>query len=157
MELATLITHRWEHEIYYGEAKSMLRHEYLESQLPETAAVEIMALLWASSLLAEARAEVALTGSEPAATVRVSFSKTRQSVEKLLWLVCAGRGILTDTQTEEIIAKEFNELRERTLKPRRSRRCPRKVRRKQTHWPKLIKRSESKSRPTITLGEQAKE
>ena len=157
LELATLITHRWEHEIYYGEAKSMLRHEYLESQLPETAAVEIMALLWASSLLAEARAEVALTGSEPTETVRVSFSKTRQSVEKLLWLICAGRGILTDTQTEEIIAKEFNELRERTLKPRRSRRCPRKVRRKQTHWPKLIKRSESKSRPTITLAEQAKE
>lgn len=157
LELATLITHRWEHEIYYREAKSMLRHEYLESQLPETAAVEIMALLWASSLLAEARAETARAGTVSTEIVRISFSKTPQCVEKLLWLLSVGRGILSDQQIEKIIANEFKELRERTLRPRRARRCPRKVRRKQTHWPKLSKRSESKSSPTVTLGEHAKE
>lgn len=156
-ELAELLTQRWEHEIFYGEAKGMLRHEYLESQLPETAAVEIMALLWASSLLAEVRADSTHAGSEPTDVVSISFSKTHETVNHLLWLLREGRDILSETQAKEIITKAFIRLREQALKPRRARRCPRKVRRKQTHWPKLTKRSESTSKPIVMLGNHSKE
>lgn len=147
--LAGLMSRRWEHEIYYKETKALCPNEYLDSQLPETAAVEIMSLIWASALLARARHEAAAKEEE---TV-ISFSKTQATMHKLLWLVNLGRssGILTEDQIERLAREAFMKLRQCVRPARRDRCCPRKVRRKQKQWPRLRRRTESASTTTIKV------
>lgn len=148
-ELAGVMSHRWEHEVYYKEVKSLCPHHYLDSQLLETAAVEIMALIWVSALLARARSQVA--AEEERAEISISFSKTHDTLQKLLWLVMIGVGILTPEQIEHLAREAFTNLQQSINPPRRNRCCPRKVRRKQKQWPRLRRRCQSRPQPTILI------
>ncbi len=151
-ELAAQTGRRWEHELYYKELKSLMRHEYLESQLLETAVVEIMSMLWVSALTARLRRECARESScEAVVTARISYSKTHNALEKLLWLLQTGADILTRDQKEAVVERTLARLRQRALPPRRNRTCPRKVRRKQKHWPKLRERTDWPSNVEIKV------
>ena len=58
-ELIDLYHKRWEHEIYDRELKQTLKkHKYLDSQLMETARVEVFAMVWASALVARQSMQV---------------------------------------------------------------------------------------------------
>lgn len=143
-ELAGQTGSRWEHELYYKELKSLMPHEYLDSQMLETAVVEIMSMLWVSALSARVRRKCAResSSSEAVPPVRISYSKTREALEKLLWLLHNGADVLTRDQKEAFVGRTLARLRQRTVPPRRNRACPRKVRRKQKHWPKIRDRAD---------------
>lgn len=154
-DVAEMAGFRWEHEIYYKEAKSLMPHEYLESQLLETAVIEIMSLLWVTALLAQTRNETACRLSEEAGgTIGISFFKTHQAVENLFWLLQAGRDILDPNQMRAMVEKVFDGLKARPLPPPRNRKCPSKIRRQQRHWPKLRKRVEWSADTTISIRPQ---
>jgi len=71
LELAKLYAARWEHELYFREAKRVLRQtDVLQSHTVETGAQEIAAILLATALLARERARAA-NGQVP--VLRIKF------------------------------------------------------------------------------------
>lgn len=73
VELAQLYAQRWQHELYYREMKVELRGgELLQSHTPQAAAQEVAALVVATALVAQARAEAA---GAAVPVLQVSFVK----------------------------------------------------------------------------------
>jgi hypothetical protein len=137
LELAELYARRWEHELYYREVKRVLRKsDVLQSHTPETGAQEIAALVLASALLADERASAA-NGDVP--VLRVSFARVL-AVAKAMWLaVDLGAGVLSEQQINVIVQRGYARMRHYVTPKRRSRSCPRAVRRPVTKWPRLMK------------------
>lgn len=135
LELAQLYAQRWQHELYYRELKVELRGgELLQSHTPETAAQEVAALVVASALVAEARAEAA-QGAVP--VLQVSFVKLLTLV-RTLWLTLElGGDLLTLRQQKALVARFWVQARELLTRPRRlPRSCPRAVRQPVRGWPR---------------------
>src|SRR5439155_23538631 len=71
LELAKLYATRWEHELYFREAKRVLRQtDLLQSHTVETGAQEIAAIILATALIARERARAA-NGQVP--VLRIKF------------------------------------------------------------------------------------
>jgi hypothetical protein len=135
-ELAPLYAQRWEHELYYREVKRVLRKtELLNSHTVTTAAQEIAALVLASALLARERVHAA-AGAAP--LLRISFSKTLALLGPL-WLVFAlGRDLLSEEQKQQLLDRFYAQARRFLIRPRRTRSCPRAVRKPVSGWPRLL-------------------
>ncbi len=135
LELAQLYAQRWHHELYYREMKVELRGgELLQSHTPETAAQEVAALVVATALVAQARAEAA-AGAVPA--LQVSFVKLLTLV-RTLWLTLELGGDLLSARQQKALAVRFwMQTRVSLTRPRRvPRSCPRAVRQPVRGWPR---------------------
>jgi len=138
-ELARLYTQRWEQELYYRQMKLELRRsELLQSQTVETAAQEVAALVLATALIAQERAQAA-AGELP--VLRVSFVKVLQLLQPL-WLVFAlGEDLLSQRQKHQLVDRFYAQMRTMVTGKRRSRSCPRAVRQPVRGWPRKTKNS----------------
>ena len=135
--MAELYARRWEHELYFRELKRQLRKtDLLQSHTVDTAAQEVAALVLASGVLAAERLTAA---GDDLSVLRISFPKLLRVVHALWLTVELGAGILTDAQTQQILARGQAQLRRHLTAPRRSRSCPRKVRQTVKTWPRLMR------------------
>lgn len=135
LELAQLYAQRWQHELYYREMKVELRGgELLQSHTPETAAQEVAALVVATALVAQARADAA-GGAVP--VLQVSFVKLL-SLVRTLWLTLAlGGDLLSARQQKALVARFWAQARLLLTRTRRvPRSCPRVVRQPVRGWPR---------------------
>lgn len=135
LELAQLYAQRWQHELYYRELKVELRGgELLQSHTPETAAQEVAALVVASALVAQARAEAA-NGAVP--VLQVSFVKLLTLVRTLWLTLDLGGDLLTARQQQALVARFWAQARALLTRRRRvPRSCPRAVRQPVCGWPR---------------------
>ena len=144
LELAQVYARRWEHELYYRELKRQLRRtDVLQSHTVETGAQEIAALVLVSALLARERARAA-NGEVP--VLRVSFSIVLQVVQSVWLFLSVFEDLFTEPQKNQIVRRGYRLMRQCLTAPRRSRSCPRAVRRPVTKWPRLL-RNESVEAP----------
>lgn len=136
LELAQLYAQRWEHELYYRELKGPLqRSDVLQSHTLETAAQEVAALVLASALVATERARAA-GGAVP--VLRLSFVKVLELLRPLWLTLELGDDILTERQKNQLVARFQKHMRRCVTAKRRSRSCPRAVRRVVSKWPRLL-------------------
>ena len=135
-ELAQLYATRWEHELYFREAKRVLRHtDVLQSHTVVTAAQELAAIILATALVARERARVA-TGAVPA--LRVKFGVVLAVVRSLWFYLGPCEDLLTDHQKTRIVQRGQALLRRCLTGKRRSRTNPRAVRQPVRKWPRLM-------------------
>ena len=136
MELAHLYAARWEHELYFRDAKRVLRHsDVLQSHTMVTAAQEIAAIVLATALLARERARVA-TGPVPA--LRVKFGVVLAVVRSIWFLLGPCEDLLTERLKDRIVQRGDALMRRCLTATRRSRTNPRAVRQPVRKWPRLM-------------------
>jgi hypothetical protein len=157
-ELIDLYHKRWEHELYYRELKQTLKkHKYLDSQLMETARVEIFAMVWASAMVARQRMHVSAKipldhGCDtPPPLWQISFTLVVRSVRTLLDLAPLVGEQLSIKQFKEMADTFARKAAQELSAKRRDRSCPRSVRQRLKHWPKLTRRTDAKTNIRITL------
>lgn len=144
LELAKLYASRWEHELYFREAKRVLRQtDVLQSHTIETGAQEIAAIILATALLARERARAA-DGEVP--VLRVKFGVVLAVVRSMWFFLGPCEDLLTDQQKDQIVQRGDALMRHCVTAKRRSRSCPRAVRQPVTGWPRLL-RNESVKGP----------
>jgi len=136
LELAQLYARRWEHELYFRELKRQLRKtDVLQSHTVETAAQEIAVLVLVSALLATERARAA---PDHVPVFRVSFAKVLDWV-RASWLALSQfDDVLTTRQMDTFLRRVYTQIGRHVTAKRRSRSCPRAVRRTMTAWPRLL-------------------
>jgi hypothetical protein len=135
-ELAQLYAARWEHELYFREAKRVLRQtDVLQSHTLVTAAQEIAAIVLATALLARERARVA-TGHVPA--LRVKFGVVLAVVRSTWFFLGPCEDLLTERQKDQIVRRGDALMRRCVTAKRRSRTNPRAVRQPVRKWPRLM-------------------
>ena len=136
MELAHLYAARWEHELYFREAKRVLRHsDVLQSHTVVTAAQEIAAIVLATALLARERARAA-AGQVPA--LRVKFGVVLAVVRSLWFFLGPCEDLLTERLKDRIVQRGDALMRRCVTAKRRSRTNPRAVRQPVRKWPRLM-------------------
>ena len=136
LELAKLYATRWEHELYFREAKRVLRQtDVLQSHTVETGAQEIAAIILAPALLARERARAA-AGQVP--VLRVKFGVVLAVVRSVWFFLGPCDDLLTDRQKDQIVHRGDALMRHCVTAKRRSRSCPRAVRQPVRGWPRLI-------------------
>jgi len=148
-ELAQLHPQRWEHELYYRQIKRQLRKgDLLQSQTVDTAAQEVAAIILASALIAGERARA--SGDEVPA-LRISFIKVLELLQPLWLTVQACDDLLTEKQKQQITERFYKLMSRCVTQPRRTRSCPRAVRRPVTKWPRLLNNSSITAPITLTV------
>jgi hypothetical protein len=136
LELAKLYATRWEHELYFREAKRVLRQtDVLQSHTVETGAQEIAAIILATALLARERARAA-NGQVP--VLRVKFGVVLAVVRSMWFFLGPCEDLLTDQQKDQIVQRGDALMRHCVTAKRRSRTCPRAVRQPVRKWPRLM-------------------
>jgi hypothetical protein len=136
LELAQLYATRWEHELYFREAKRVLRQtDVLQSHTVETGAQEISAIILATALLARERARAA-NGQVP--VLRVKFGVVLAVVRSMWFFLGPCDDLLTDQQKDQIVQRGEALMRHCVTAKRRSRSCPRAVRQPVRKWPRLM-------------------
>lgn len=145
-QLMAAYARRWEQELFYKELKLELRGgDLVQSQTPETAAQELLAMLIACRLVAEERLAAAARSEDPqvrqAAATRISFSKCRIHMLGLWITLEASEGILSASQQEALIEAVRAQIAREALPKRRSRSCDRKLRQPIKKWPRMFKPS----------------
>jgi hypothetical protein len=136
LELARLYASRWEHELYFREAKRVLRQtDVLQSHTVETGAQEIAAIILATALLARERARAA-DGQVP--VLRVKFGVVLAVVRSVWFFLGPCEDLLTDQQKAQIVQRGDALMRHCVTAKRRSRSCPRAVRQPVRKWPRLM-------------------
>jgi hypothetical protein len=136
LELAQLYAARWEHELYFREAKRVLRQtDVLQSHTVVTAAQEIAAIVLATALLARARARAA-AGQVPA--LRVKFSVVLAVVRSMWFFLGPCEDLLTERLKVRIVQRGDALMRRCVTAKRRSRTNPRAVRQPVRKWPRLM-------------------
>ena len=136
LELAQLYAARWEHELYFREAKRVLRHtDVLQSHTVVTAAQEIAAIVVATALLARERARAA-AGQVPA--LRVKFGVVLAVVRSMWFFLGPCEDLLTARQKDRIVQRGDALMRRCVSAKRRSRTNPRAVRQPVRKWPRLM-------------------
>lgn len=136
LELAQLYAARWEHELYFREAKRVLRQtDVLQSHTVVTAAQEIAAIILAMALLARERARAA-AGQVP--TLRVKFGVVLAVVRSMWFLLGPCEDLLTARQKDQIVERGDALMRRCVTAKRRSRTNPRAVRQPVRKWPRLM-------------------
>ncbi len=135
-ELAKLYATRWEHELYFREAKRVLRQtDVLQSHTVETGAQEIAAIIVATALLARERARAA-NGQVP--VLRVKFGVVLAIVRSLWFFLGPCEDLLTARQKHHIVQRGEALMRRCVTAKRRSRTNPRAVRQPVRKWPRLM-------------------
>lgn len=136
LELAKLYATRWEHELYFREAKCVLRQtDILQSHTVETGAQEIAAIILATALLARERARVA---NRQLPALRVKFGVVLAVVRSLWFLFGPCEDLLTDRLKHRIIERGDALMRRCVTAKRRPRTNPRAVRQPVRKWPRLM-------------------
>ena len=136
LELAQLYASRWEHELYFREAKRVLRQtDLLQSHTVETGAQEIAAIILATALMARERARAA-NGHVP--VLRVKFGVVLAIVRSMWFCLGPIEDLLTEKQKGQVVARGQALMRRSLTGPRRSRTNPRAVRQPVTRWPRLM-------------------
>jgi Transposase DDE domain len=143
VDLVGLYARRWDQEVFYKELKLQLAGgELLQSHTAPTAAQEIIALLIASSLLAEERLAVAALAPNPkigqAGALRISFTMCLYHSMALWITLDAARGLLDEATQAQLIVRVRTQIAQGALAPRRARSCDRKVRQPIKKWPRMI-------------------
>ena len=136
LELAHLYATRWEDELYFRNAKRVLRQtDVLQSHTVETGAQEIAAIILVTALLAHERARAA-NGQVPA--LRIKFG-VMLAIVRSMWF-CLGpiEDLLTEKQKQQVVARGQALMRRSLTGPRRSRTNPRAVRQPVRRWPRLM-------------------
>jgi hypothetical protein len=137
LALAKLYAMRWEHEVYFREAKRVLRQtDVLQSHTVETGAQEIAAIILATALLARERARAA-HGKVP--VLRVKFGVVLAVVRSMWFYLGPCEDLLTARQKDQIVARGHALMRHCVTAKRRSRTNPRAVRQPIRKWPRLMK------------------
>ena len=135
-ELAQLYAARWEHELYFRDAKRVLRQtDVLQSHTVVTAAQEIAAIVLATALLARERARAA-AGQVP--VLRVKFGVVLAVVRSMWFFLGPCEDLLTERQKDQIVQRGDALMRRCVTAKRRSRTCPRAVRQPVRKWPRLM-------------------
>jgi Transposase DDE domain len=136
LELAQLYASRWEHELYFREAKRVLRQtDLLQSHTVETGAQEIAAIILATALIARERARAA-NGRVP--VLRVKFGLVLAIVRSMWFCLGPIEDLLTEKQKGQVVARGRALMRRSLTGPRRSRTNLRAVRQPVTRWPRLM-------------------
>jgi hypothetical protein len=136
LDLAHLYATRWEHELYFRNAKRVLRQtDVLQSHTVETGAQEIAAILLVTALLARERARAA-NGQAP--VLRIKFGLVLAIVRSMWFSLGPIEDLLTEKQKAQIVKRGQALMRRSLTEPRRSRTCPRAVRQPVTRWPRLL-------------------
>jgi hypothetical protein len=136
LELAQLYAARWEHELYFRDAKRVLRQtDVLQSHTVVTAAQEIAAIVLATALLARARARAA-AGQVPA--LRVKFGVVLAVVRSMWFFLGPCEDLLTKRLKDRIVRRGDALMRRCVTAKRRSRTNPRAVRQPVRKWPRLM-------------------
>ena len=136
LELAQLYAARWEHELYFREAKRVLRHtDVLQSHTVVTAAQEIAAIVLATALLARERVRAA-AGQVPA--LRVKFGVVLAVVRSMWFFLGPCEDLLTARLKDRIVQRGDALMRRCVTAKRRSRTNPRAVRQPVRKWPRLM-------------------
>lgn len=150
-ELVRLYALRWEQELGYKEFKLDMRNaQVLDSHSEHTALQEVAARVLAMACVARVRARMAHSQGRPASTV--SFRKVLLCTLGLWEAFWLGGASLGKRQKQAMLEKYYEWLeREALLAPRRVRRCPRAVRKPVSGWPRLIKRTQSKTQVIIKI------
>jgi Transposase DDE domain len=136
LELAQLYATRWEHELYFRNAKRVLRQtDVLQSHTVETGAQEIAAIILVTALLARERARAA-NGQIP--VLRIKFG-VMLAIVRSMWF-CLGpiEDLLTEKQKVQVVARGQALMRRSVTGKRRSRTNPRAVRQPVRQWPRLM-------------------
>ena len=137
LELAQRYATRWEHEVYFREAKRILRQtDVLQSHSVETGAQEIAAILLATALLARERAQAA-DGQVP--PLRVKFGVVLAVVRSMWFYLGPCEDLLTARLKDQIVARGHALMRHCVTGTRRARTNPRAVRQPIRKWPRLMK------------------
>jgi hypothetical protein len=135
-ELAQLYAARWEHELYFRDAKRVLRQtDVLQSHTVITAAQEIAAIILATALLARERARAA-AGQVP--VLRVKFGVVLAVVRSMWFYLGPCEDLLTARQKDRIVQRGDALMRRCVTATRRSRTNPRAVRQPIRKWPRLM-------------------
>jgi len=135
-ELAPLYAARWEHELYFREAKRVLRRtDVLQSHTVVTAAQEIAAIVVATALRARERARAA-AGYVP--VLRVKFGVVLAIVRSQWCFLGPCEDLLTARQKDQIVQRGQALMRRCVTAKKRSRSCPRAVRQPVRKWPRLM-------------------
>ena len=136
LELAKLYATRWEQELYFRNAKRVLRQtDVLQSHTVETGAQEIAAIILVTALLARERAQAA-NGQVP--VLRIKFGVVLAIVRSTWFSLGPIEDLLTEKQKAQIVARGQALMRRSLTGPRRSRTNPRAVRQPVTKWPRLM-------------------
>jgi hypothetical protein len=137
LELAQLYATRWEQELYFRNAKRVLRQtDVLQSHTVETGAQEIAAIILATAMLARERAGAA-TAHVPVS--RIKFGVVLAIVRSMWFSFGPIEDLLTEKQKGLIVKRGHALMRRALTGPRRSRTNPRAVRQPVTKWPRLMK------------------
>ena len=135
LELAQLYATRWEQELYFRDAKRVLRQtDVLQSHTVETGAQEIAAIIVATALLARERARAA-NGQIP--VLRVKFGVVLAIVRSMWFYLGPLEDLLTDRQKDQVVKRGQALMRQCLTGKRRSRTNPRAVRQPIRGWPRL--------------------
>jgi len=136
LELAPLYATRWEHELYFREAKRVLRQtDVLQSHTVVTAAQEIAAIVLATALLARERARAA-DGQVP--VLRLKFGVVLAVVRSVWFFLGPCEDLLTERQKDQIVQRGEALMRRCVTAKRRPRTNPRAVRQPVRKWPRLM-------------------
>lgn len=136
LELAHLYATRWEQELYFRNAKRVLRQtEVLQSHTVETGAQEIAAILLVTALLARERLRAA-HGQVP--VLRIKFGVVLAIVRSMWFALGPIEDLLTEHQKRQVVARGQALMRRSLTGPRRARTNPRAVRQPVTKWPRLM-------------------
>jgi hypothetical protein len=136
LDLAQLYATRWEHELYFRNAKRVLRQtDVLQSHTVETGAQEIAAIILVTAMLARERARAA-NGQAP--VLRIKFGLVLAIVRSMWFSLGPIEDLLTEKQKAQIVKRGQALMRRALTGPRRSRTNPRAVRQPVTKWPRLM-------------------
>jgi hypothetical protein len=136
LELARLYASRWEEELYFRNAKRVLRQtDLLQSHTPETGAQEIAAIILCTAMLARERATAA-QGQAPVA--RLKFGVVLAIVRSMWFCFTFLDDLLTEPQKRRLVARSQALMRRALAGKRRSRSNPRAVRQPVRQWPRLM-------------------
>jgi hypothetical protein len=135
LELAKLYATRWEHELYFRDAKRVLRQtDVLQSHTVETGAQEIAAIILATALIARERARVA-HGQVP--VLRIKFGVVLAITRSMWFFLGPCEDLLTERLKQQIVQRGAALMRRCVTAKRRSRTNPRAVRQPIRGWPRL--------------------
>jgi len=149
LELAQLYATRWEHELYFRDAKRVLRQtDVLQSHTVETGAQEIAAIILVTALLARERARAA-NGQAPG--LRIKFGVVLAIVRAMWFSLGPIEDLLTEKQKAQIVERGQALMRRSLTGPRRSRTNPRAVRQPVTKWPRLMQTNSVEGPPQFRV------
>ena len=137
LELAHLSATRWEHELYFRNAKRVVRQtDVLQSHTVETGAQEIAAIILVTAMLARERARAA-NGQVP--VLRIKFGVMLAIVRSMWFSLGPIADLLTEKQQAQVVKRGQALMRRSLTGPRRPRTNPRAVRQPVTRWPRLMR------------------